>query len=603
MLAPMNDPVPSPRTLLLVAAGTFLLVLLAFGRSLFQGFSLIDDPFLVVYNLAAQRLSGESIRLAFTTYDPELYIPLTLLSFQFNTVLTGMQPLFFHLVSLLLHTVNALLLMALLFQMSGSRFSAIFAGLLFSVHPLHTETVVWIAARKDLLMSCFFLLSLLAYLRSRERPDAAYAASILFFLLSLLSKVTALTLPVILLLLELLGAWHRPWRTILLRLTPFATLSVVFALVAIGGKSQILSHVAPLEALLMAGRSVFFYLEKLLLPVRLSFMYPYEGEISAARPDLLFGGLLLFLLSGVAAFLWRRARVWSFAILFFLLTVSPTFLHYRRFGMVFLAVDHYAYLPSVGFFLFLALLFSWWLRHGKARWRAMCWISATFLVLLGVTLSVYQTTFWDSSERLYTNILRLYPRAVKARVLFANELRENGEYKASLDLLREGLRFGDDAQLHLYAGYIYADMHDAAKTREQLNLAHRLSPADPDILFALGQYEEQMGRIDQAKQLYVAAIARDGMFPSPRIFLAHILRMEGDLAGAETQLREVLRRFPSCIDAHLEYALLCREDGRLAEAEQHLDTILRVDPRYEEARRIFREGSDATVKDEEDGRG
>jgi len=296
------------RAILSVTALTLVLVFLAFGRSLWQGFAPLDDGFLIVWNLAVRGFTRESFRLAFTTYDPELYIPLTLVSFQLNYVTAGLQPWMYHLTNLLLHAANALLVMGLLRMLlthdssrtrEGARLAVILCGLLFAVHPLHTEAVVWIAGRKDLLSTFFALLSFIAYLRYRKGSRRAYALSIVTFLLALLAKVTPLTLPVAFLLADLLLERRKDGWRMLTDKIPFLLLSTIFGLVAMGGKERVLTEEGYGGAFLLAGKSMMFYTEKLLLPLRLNVYHPYRGAMSLTEPRLLIPSLLLLGLLGL----------------------------------------------------------------------------------------------------------------------------------------------------------------------------------------------------------------------------------------------------------------------------------------------------------------
>ena len=153
----------------LLAAVLFGLLLLIYSRSLWNDFVLWDDDYLIVHNPLIRSLSPHAIWTAFTSYDPELYIPLTFLSYQLNYLIGGLHPFIFHLTNLLLHGINAMLISRIAFKLSQKNvWITAAAGLLFAVHPLHTEAIVWASARKDVLASTFFLVSLFLYLRYRE---------------------------------------------------------------------------------------------------------------------------------------------------------------------------------------------------------------------------------------------------------------------------------------------------------------------------------------------------------------------------------------------------------------------------------------------------
>src|SRR3989344_1194948 len=142
--------------------------LLTYALSLGNGFAMIDDGLLIFENNLIREISVSTLRTAFTSYDPELYIPLTFVSYQIDYLIGGLHPFIYHLTNLLLHAGSSFLVAACAFLLFSDRRIAVIAGMLFAVHPLHSEAVVWAAARKDVLSGFFFLGSLLMYLWSRE---------------------------------------------------------------------------------------------------------------------------------------------------------------------------------------------------------------------------------------------------------------------------------------------------------------------------------------------------------------------------------------------------------------------------------------------------
>ena len=182
-----------------------ILPFLAFGASLFHGFAPVDDSFLIVENLAIRAINWENLKHFFTTYDPELYIPLVFVSFQFNYLIGELAPFNYHLTNIIIHIMNSLLVVRILTQLStvnnqqstndkevdGGLLRAkrvdswliVFAGLIYAVHPLNTEAVVWLAGRKDLLSGLFFFASLTFYLDFIKGNRKAYWLSITMFLM------------------------------------------------------------------------------------------------------------------------------------------------------------------------------------------------------------------------------------------------------------------------------------------------------------------------------------------------------------------------------------------------------------------------------------
>ncbi|MBI3618803.1 tetratricopeptide repeat protein [Candidatus Peregrinibacteria bacterium] len=547
------------------AAVILLCAFAAFGRSLWQGFAAIDDAFLVYGNLAIRGITLSTLKLAFTTYDPELYIPGTLVSFQVNYLIAGLHPWIYHCTNLALHAANAFLVFVLADRVrrrsrgneeeergnGGSMFPAIAAAVLFAVHPLHTEAVVWIAGRKDLLSTFFFLLACIAYISSREGHRRWYAASMAFFLLALLAKVMAITLPAVLLAYDLLIERRRGW-SLLLQKIPHIVLSMLFLIIAIGGKERILSGSSLLPSALVAARSVVLTLQKLVFPVGLSPFYELRASIAVADPRFLFPLVILLMLIGLLAWLWVRWPACAFGLCFFLITLAPTLFILHREGGMFLASDRYAYLPSVGVFLLLAMAAF---PLGKALVDRLPpitpLIAVVGIVILLTSLSTAQTRVWDSGETLFAHAVFLSPASVMARTALANVYREEGKYPQAFNVLKEGLRYRDDPELHIGAGYVYAATGDTPSAEEQFRSAATMEPNNPVPIFSLGSLAEQRSDAKTAQRLYEQAVALDPSYVAARVGLARMFKYQGKLDQARMQLTEALRWNPSAENARM----------------------------------------------------
>jgi len=507
----------------LIIVGAFLVAaFLAFGHSLTQGFAPVDDIFLIVENLAIRGMSWENLVHVFTTYDPELYIPLVFVSFQLNWLLGGLEPFGYHLTNILLHVLNALLVARILFQLSGKKWLSIFAGLLFAVHPLHTEAVVWLAGRKDLLSGTFFFAALTFYLDSAKGNRCAYIASIIFFLLALLSKVIAVTLFGVIVLHLLLIERRRFTRPLVVSLIPYALLSLIFMIVAIGGKARIVAAVSLWDKVLVASKSTVFYLQKLVDPTDLTIIYPLQGDITLWSADILPYAMLSLLLIVVALRSWRKHPWLTFGIGWYLATLAPTYLNIGKAGLVFFAVDRYAYLPSVAVLFVLVMLLSRIVIPKKVA--VMIGIAALFSC---VSLSIKQTRFWDTPDGLFLRTLEIYPESIGARVGLSTIYRHQNKLEESFEVLREGLKYGEYSLLELYVGYVYAKAGQVSDAKERFLSASEMDPLNPEPLFALGSLYEKTGEADRAIPLYEQAIALDDSYVIARARLGLLYLEEG----------------------------------------------------------------------------
>src|ERR1039457_4086347 len=332
-----------------------LLTIAAHARGLQGQFLEWDDYSHITQNPAIRSLAPANLWGMFTQPAAKLYVPLTWLSFAIDYQVWGRNPFGYHLTNLLLHVANTVLVLLLAFQLLRGRLEhaqpvAILTAAIFGVHPLRVESVAWVTERKDLLFALFYLLALLAYLRwgvRGKRPD--YWACLLLFVGSALAKSTAVTLPFVLVLLDVF--WKR--RVALWEKVPFFAVSLIIGVATFvaqaggNGETVVGTGVIPLWARLgLVGYCTLFHVEKFFWPLHLSAVYP-SFEDFGWTPLPAIGYLLAFvMLLGIAFALRRRASVILPSWLFYLITLSPTI------GLVpvgvHLEADRFTYVPLIG---------------------------------------------------------------------------------------------------------------------------------------------------------------------------------------------------------------------------------------------------------------
>jgi tetratricopeptide (TPR) repeat protein len=391
---------------------------LLYGQTLWHAFLPFDDDLLITKNALLRDLGLTSIFGSFTRYDPELYIPLTFLSYQLDVLIGGLHPWVFHLGNLLLHICNALLVSLLGWTLIKKKFIAVAMGCIFLIHPLNVETVAWAAARKDLLSTFFFLASLIAFIHYKERGTLhQYRYSIELYLLALLSKVMAITLPAILLLKGLLDGNVRQKKT-WTELIPFFFLTIIFFAVGLFGKKSALEASAAFEKILLAFKSSSFYILKLLWPTDLRVLYVQETPITIVT--FILPIVCVALVLALALYVWKKkeSRLAAFGIFFYFLTLAPTFLNTHKAGSIYFASDRYAYLPSVGLLLAVCIGLDALLHrtsaHKSLKGIAMGLGAAVACVLCVLTFMQIQT--WQNGITLFSRALRYHPESALSYV-------------------------------------------------------------------------------------------------------------------------------------------------------------------------------------------
>ncbi len=586
---PMQKPSP-PLPRWDIALGVILLmliaVMLAFGGSLAHGFVTLDDPLLIYGNLAVRGFSAENIRTIFTTFDPELYIPFTFLSYQANYALGGLHAEIYHLTNLLLHTANAALatwLASLILSSAHKdehttnreRIFALLIGMIFALHPLHTEAVAWLSARKDLLSTFFFFGSFIAYLLYRRGIRFSYLASLALFLAGLLSKVMIAPLPVLLLLHDALLERRTFHWTMIADKLPHLLLSGALMIVAVFGKERVLGSSSLLEIVLMSGRSTMFYIGKLLVPVNLSVFYPHTGPIAPSMPVFFVPLLLVAAVLCFAAWSWNRWPLMSFGIFFFLIALCPTFLNFHKGADMFFAVDRYAYAPSFGFLLaaagVLAPLASRMEERIDAKKLDNLFLQAGGVILLAFCfLSMRQTALWDSTKSLYEHALALYPQSVSARVGLAQAYREEGKLDDELKVLQDGLASTPDVRLLTGIGSVYDRQKKPQDARKQYQQAMALDPANPEPYFYLGSLEQDGGNAEKAIDDYERAIALDPSYVAASNNAGSIRMERGEFEKALEHFNRALAYNPNFMEGHYNVGRILHSQGKLDEADEHL---------------------------------
>jgi len=588
-------------TLFFAFIGFLFLALLVFGSSMQYGFSIIDDQFLIVNNLFVHSLSIPNLVHIFTTFDPELYIPFTLLSFQINYLLGGLNAGIYHFTNIFLHAANAMLVFWITGKFSEKKSVGAFAALLFLLHPINTEAVVWVTGRKDVLATFFALLSVRFFLLSSRqgwhsddnnetklssttdelrarffvRAVHPYALSILFFLFALLSKASVMTLPIVLLLLEV-SQGEKGSRS-LKKIAPFLALSILFGVIALFGKARVVGGSGLSETVLMATKSTLFYLQKLVLPTGLNPFYPYHDHISLVSPDFWLPMLGVVLLTGLSILSLRKTKWVFFSWVAFLFLLAPSFLNFNKGSVTFFAVDRYVYFPSIVLFILSAFTLHALYQHFWRQRKAIIGLSVLLLILLAWR-SIEQTKTWKSNEVMLKRSLLLYPDSVAARTSLASLYRETGDMESEELVLKQGEAYRKNIAYTLGIGSIEERKGNFDTAQTYYEEARLLDSNNPEPLFFIAALSEREGGTDHAKILYKQAIDLDPSYVSPMINLGAILSDEGKLGEAEMWFKRALSWTSGSFELQYNLGKVLEEQEKKDEALQYFANAYALNP-------------------------
>ncbi len=552
---------------LLIPVLLVLAVVAVYGPTLGFDFVNFDDPDYVSENPIVQRgLSGEGLRWAFTTYHAQNWHPLTWVSLMLDAQLFGAKSARgFHLTNLLLHALNALLLFWLLRALTGASWrSGLVAGL-FALHPLHVESVAWIAERKDVLSQALALGATLVWLRwARGGRTRDYAIALALLALGLMAKQMLVTLPLLWLLLDfwplgrLCSAATRRQaagvarRQALLEKLPALALSAGAIALTLGAQTRRAALLPLDDRLANAAVAYARYLGKLFWPHPLSALYPHPA-MAGGEPLATWqvaGAALLLLALSAAAWRWRREG-WPLVGWFWFLGAMLPVIGVVQVGEQAMA-DRYAYLPYIGLYILLVWGAAALVERGGKRWRE----PAIVLTLLALGACLI---------------------GARARA---------GVWRDSLTLGESAAAVAPVHPKMLYnLGLAYADLHRYPEAAGSFAAAIAIAPDYAKALNNLGQTYEAMGKLDGARGAYAAALAKDPDFLLAHVNLSRLLAKTGDLAGAIEARRRAVALDPEDAAGRNNLGALLAQAGRLDEAVTQFRAALAIEPGNAEARR------------------
>lgn len=492
-----------------------------YALSLGNGFVNLDDPLLVTENAHVLVPSLQNIWYVLTHFDPELYIPVTFLSYQIETWILGTNAWHFHLVNLLLHLGSIILVHSIIQKISGNKTIAVVTAALFALHPINAEAVLWISARKDLLAALFSLATIGAYMQGNKKW---YIWSIVFFLLALGSKVSVVALPLALVFIaevdEPLLRENKKWK----RTLPFFALSVLFGLIAIAGKGAVTEQFEWTTLIVMMFRSILFYLQLVFIPTG-------QSAVHAISPNLFppMNMLAFAIVIGVSFGFWKTRKKWPAlfgAWVFFLLMLAPTFLHYTRgSNTLMLGSERYMYLPSIGMFFIIATV---WSELRKREWRLplfdYIFRGASLLILLVLGFLTFLRTFVFADAIIFNlDILQKYPGNARASYNLGVALeRDKRPMDAEEAYQASALADPTFVDPLLNLGILFMGEGRKDEAIEMFEKAVKIRPDYFKTHFNLGVAEQQLGNVDAAIASYKKTIELFPDFPEVRKNLATI---------------------------------------------------------------------------------
>jgi Tfp pilus assembly protein PilF len=489
--------------IILLVGLILIITFAAFYPCLKNGFTNWDDDLYVTNNPVIKSFSPQNIKQVFTSFFVGNYQPVTMLSYLFEYQFIQLNPFGYHLTNLILHLLNCLLVFWLIYILTGSISVSWITAILFSLHPLHVESVAWVSERKDVLYALFFLAGIICYcyyLRAKRRGKY-YFMSLILFIFSLLSKSMAMTLPLVLLLIDYLNN-RKVNKRMFLDKVPFFILSFVFGALAVfgqysGGFVRKSISSGAFSILTVPSYSILFYLNKIFLPVNLSCFYPQNwpgGMVSG----LLYFCILMVLFFGVI-FSGKYTKKIVFGSLFFL-TVALPILQFIPIGETIVA-DRYVYLASIGVFYLFAEGYVWLYRKKKPSRLQAGFLTLLFVLIVMILGALTQSRcrVWKDSVVLWNNALKDYPDAVTAYNNRGTELLARKEYNLADADFTKAIKINPNYSKAYYnRGVVYYEQNNFSPALLDFNKAIEINPGYFDAYYNRGLTYYQQNNFTQA---------------------------------------------------------------------------------------------------------
>lgn len=503
---PVNNQIKSRYPKALIAGVILIITFLAFIPSFrYDLLKAWDDQAYVTNNDQVKSLSFDNIKRIFKE-DKGLYAnyhPLTIVSLAVNYHFSKLDSLGYHLTNLFLHLLNTLLVFVFIYYLTGKRLEiAAFVSLFFGLHPMHVESVTWISERKDVLYTFFFLSSLIAYQFFIKKNNLIlYILSLLLFLFSLLSKAMAVSLPLVLILLDYLAKRKWSFRIVIEKL-PFFLFSIILGIVAVKIQSEngaIGNITFPMSnRILHIFYGFVMYILKIFVPSGLSAFYPYPYPLVNSAwvldkiPPVFFFTFVVALLILVFTVIQvlrpgKYSGMIVFGVLFYAATLAVV-LQFIPVGRAIMA-DRYSYIPSIGIFLTAGYMLYQLYRNPKFKIIAI----VVFLIYSGLLfyMTFERNKVWENDETLWTDVIKTYPNDNRIALALNNRAMyyygENKMNEALEDYLILSSFNPRDADLLDKIGNIYGQkLNDLDNALLFFQKAYEVNPRNVQVLRDLG---------------------------------------------------------------------------------------------------------------------
>jgi tetratricopeptide (TPR) repeat protein len=567
----------------IIAAITFI----AFLPSLRNGFTDWDDREYVVHNSDIQGFSVHNLAKVFSSSYVNHYLPLTMLTYMAEYQFFQLNPAIYHFTNLLFHIINCLLVFALIYCLSGKYLTSFLVAMLFAIHPLRVESVVWVAERKDVLSSFFTFLSLLSYIwYINKGARKFYYLCGLSFLFSLLSKPMAVSQPFVLLLIFYLKNGRLNKKAIT-ETVPFFIIASIFVVIALFTQNVFVPTEEKLslsifQRICIPFYGISFYLIKSILPLHLCAFYPFPEKSDTFLNFMLIASpFLVISIVAVVYYFRNHSRKLVFGSLFFLVTALPV-LQIVITGNVMVA-ERYTYIPMLGIYFifadFLSLLITIkWNQNKTVKNILITIISIILLIFCAITYE--RCNVWKNSLSLWNDVLAKFPVAIAFNsrgVAYGHQ----GDYNDAIEDFNQAIQINPTSALaYNNRGLAYNDKGDHDRAIDDFSQAVKLNPIGSLAYNNRGLVYKVKGDYDRAIEDFSQAIKLN-----PRNFDTYYNRgltynAKGDFDHAIEDFSQAIKINPMNAQIYNNRGLVYKAKGDGNRAIEDYSQAIRINPHY-----------------------
>ncbi|MGB3947050.1 MAG: tetratricopeptide repeat protein [Bacteroidia bacterium] len=554
----------------IVLALIVVITYIVYLPSLKNGFTNWDDNVYVAENNLIKSTSTHNIVqiFKFESIVSNNYHPLTILSLAMDYAKNGYNPYTYHFTNLLFHLFNTALVFWFVFLLTNKRIVAAgFVAFFFALHPMHVESVAWIAERKDVLYVFFLMASLVAYYKyvqatSVNKTILLYSISFVLFYLSILSKAMAVVLPLLLLLVDYYI--DRAFtKKLLFEKIPFFLLSVFYGMLASKVQQGAIADIDTftwLQRLSFASYGLVNYLLKLILPINLSCFYPYPNLINGHLPIVFYiVPFIALLFIGFIIYSFKNNKTFAFGASFFIISLALV-LQFISVGQVIMA-DRYSYLAYIGILFSIGVGFDSFLYNENNRFKLIKKIAIPVVIVLGIVsikLTSERINVWKNSDTLWSDAIKKYPSS--------ESFRNRGSYLVNKVAYDKGAKKVSENEFD--------------RALQDFTISIKMNPNNAKVYINRANIYGLKQRFDLALNDYSKAIELDKTDYQTFFNRGITYSLMKQFKNAASDYTTTLQMKPDFIDAKRNRAYVYADDGNFEQAIQELNQLIKLEPQY-----------------------